>query len=137
MPDDEAMRYAEENDVPLPRLKEEQAQAQAQQHATDEQDAIAQQLQQVAQAPMPGLGDDLTAGLDASKTPRKGAPGRKRKTGEVDPAAAVAAGLGTMSPAAAGGVAPSSPDKKRRRASGKPAQDAEEPKKSGRKKAKN
>ncbi|KAF4125023.1 HMG (high mobility group) box [Geosmithia morbida] len=134
MPDDEAMRYAEENDVPLPRLKEEQNSshaAAAAAAAADEQDAIAQQLQQVAQAPMPTLADELAAGPDPSKTPKKNAPGRKRKTGEIDPAAAV---LGsTMSPAGA----PSSPDKKRRRASGKPVQDIEEPKKSGRKKTKN
>lgn len=112
MTDEEALRYADANGVPMPKLKDEQPN----EGAPDDQDAIAQQLQQVAQAPIPGMGDD------DSKTPKKG-PGRKRKGGE--PAVEDAANSNAASP-----------DKKRRRTSGKPTQEAEEPKKSGRKKTK-
>jgi len=108
MSDEEALKYADDNGVPLPELKDAHAQAEA---AANDQDAIAEQLQQVAAAP--DLGDD------DSKTPKKGAQ-RKRKSEPAQPEAAT----------------PASPDKKRRRTSGKPTEVAEEPKKSGRKKTK-
>lgn len=110
MTDDEALKYANENAVPMPELKDAHAQAEA---AANDQDAIAEQLQQVAAAPVPDLDDGET------KTPKKGGA-RKRKS----------------EPAQAEIATPASPDKKRRRTSGKPAEVTEEPKKSGRKKTK-
>ena len=108
MTDEESLKYANENGIPLPDMKDA-AQTGA---APDDQDAIAEQLQQVAAAPTPDLADD-----NETKTPKKGAT-RKRRS-EVAPEAAT----------------PASPDKKRRR-SGKNAEVLEEPKKSGRKKTK-
>jgi hypothetical protein len=115
MIDEEALRYADANGVPMPKLKDEQL------ASHDDQDAIAQQLQQVAQAPIPTIPED-----GDGKTPKKGGS-RKRKTGDaaVEDASKLAASPNV-----------GSPDKKRRRASGKPTQEAEEPKKSGRKKTK-
>lgn len=110
MSDEEALKYADDNSVPLPELKDAHAQAGG---APDDQDAIAEQLQQVADAPE--IGDDGEA-----KTPKK-AGARKRKSEPAQEAAT-----------------PASPDKKRRRASAKGAAEVtEEPKKSARKKAKN
>lgn len=109
MSDEEALKYADDNSVPLPELKDAHAQANL---AADDQDAIAEQLQQVADAP--DVGDD-----SETKTPKKGGA-RKRKS---EPAQEIAT--------------PASPDKKRRRASAKSAEVTEEPKKSARKKAKN
>lgn len=102
MSDDEALKYANDFQIAMPDLKESGP------PATDS-DAITQQLQQAD-------GD--------AKTPKKGAPGRKRKT--ATPAAESSSRKGT----------PASPDKKRRRTSGKAAEEKEEPKKSGRKKTK-
>lgn len=110
MSDEEALKYADDNSVPLPELKDAHAQAGG---APDDQDAIAEQLQQVADAPE--IGDDGEA-----KTPKK-VGARKRKSEPAQEAAT-----------------PASPDKKRRRASAKgTAEVTEEPKKSARKKAKN
>ncbi|KAK7223600.1 hypothetical protein V2G26_011603 [Clonostachys chloroleuca] len=114
MDDTEALKYADENQIPLPELKEAQAQPDA---GPNDQDAIAEQLQQVAAAPA------VEEELD-SKTPKKGGA-RKRKTGEP-----------ILAPDATPIATPASPDKKRRRTSGKVAEIQEEPKKSGRKKTK-
>ncbi|KAL6413508.1 hypothetical protein AUP68_03023 [Ilyonectria robusta] len=116
MTDEEALKYAEDYQIPMPELKDvTQTEAPA-----NDQDAIAEQLQQVAAAP----DDEETP----AKTPKKAAGTRKRKT--ATPAAEVDA-----KPAP-----PASPDKKRRRTSTKAAaavaETPEEPKKSGRKKAK-
>lgn len=119
MTDEEAQRYADANEIPMPDLKK----AQQAEGASNDQDAIAQQLQQVAHAPVPDM-----AGETDTKTPKKGAGGRKRKS-EV-------AADADASKVAATPVAPASPDKKRRRTSGKPPAEMEEPKKSGRKKTK-
>lgn len=107
MTDDESLKYADDNSIPLPELKSADTQA----VASAEDDAIAEQLQQVAAAP--DVGEDGEV-----KTPKKGGA-RKRKS-EVAQEAAT----------------PASPDKKRRRASAKSAEVTEEPKKSGRKKTK-
>ncbi|KAH7155599.1 hypothetical protein B0J13DRAFT_229701 [Dactylonectria estremocensis] len=114
MTDEDALKYAEEYHIPMPELKDvTQTEAPA-----NDQDAIAEQLQQVAAADEEGT---------PAKTPKKAAGGRKRKV--ATPAAEV-----DLKPAP-----PASPDKKRRRTSTKAAAVAEtpeEPKKSGRKKAK-
>lgn len=92
MSDDDALKYAEEFNIPMPELKDASA--------ANDQDAIAQQLQQVAQAPIPGAMADAAS--------RKGAA-RKRKTDTP-------AGIPDEDTSK---VAPASPDKKRRRTSGK------------------
>ncbi|UKZ90609.1 uncharacterized protein TrAFT101_005615 [Trichoderma asperellum] len=117
MSDEEALKYAEDFHIPMPELKEAAAQADV---PVNDQDAIAEQLQQVAAAPSENEEEA------PAKTPKKPASTRKRKT--ATPAAEV------ETPKVA---APASPDKKRRRTSTKAAEpEKEEPKKSGRKKTK-
>lgn len=119
MNDEEALKYAEDFHIPMPEIKDASAQVEA---PVNDQDAIAEQLQQVAAATSEG--DEIEA--PAAKTPKKPASSRKRKT--ATPAAE------QETPKAA---APVSPDKKRRRTSAKVAEpEKEEPKKSGRKKTK-
>ncbi|TFB02320.1 hypothetical protein CCMA1212_005645 [Trichoderma ghanense] len=119
MNDEEALKYAEDFHIPMPEIKDASAQAEV---PVNDQDAIAEQLQQVAAATSEG--DEIET--PAAKTPKKPASSRKRKT--ATPAAEQEA------PKVA---APASPDKKRRRTSTKVAEpEKEEPKKSGRKKTK-
>ncbi|PTB68191.1 hypothetical protein BBK36DRAFT_157285 [Trichoderma citrinoviride] len=119
MNDEEALKYAEDFHIPMPEIKDAAAQVEA---PVNDQDAIAEQLQQVAAATSEG--DEIEA--PAAKTPKKPASSRKRKT--ATPAAE------QETPKVA---APASPDKKRRRTSAKVAEpEKEEPKKSGRKKTK-
>ncbi|TPX17254.1 uncharacterized protein E0L32_003372 [Thyridium curvatum] len=108
MTDDEALKYAEEFDIPMPTGKD---------HDAGDESAIANQLQQNQAANEPEE--------PASKTPKsaKKATG-KRKT--ATPAA--------ETDAAKAGAA--SPDKKRKRTSKVTEEKEPEPKKSGRKKAK-
>jgi len=107
MTDDEALRYAEEHQVPMPAGKDADA--------GNDQDAIAEQLQIAPEEP-------------AAKTPKstKKEPTRKRKS-EAAPAGEASA---AKTPAAA------SPEKKRKRTSKVTEEKEPEPKKSGRKKAK-
>jgi hypothetical protein len=115
MSDEDALKYAEEFSIAMPDAKDAAAEAQ-----NNEQDAIAQQLQQqVATAPAIG-GDE-----DSTKTPKKTPASRKRKT-----ATPSAADISTGTPVAAG-AAPASPDKKRRRST-KAGDDSAEPKKAAR-----
>lgn len=116
MSDDEARDYADRANIPNPEPKE------VAEAASNDQDAIAQQLQQVAAAPaIPNIEDE-------AKTPKKPAS-RKRKTATP--------GNESIAPAATPATAQASPDKKRRRQSGKAPEEKEEPKKSTRKKTKN
>lgn len=117
MNDEEALKYAEDFQIPMPEIKEV-----AQAEPANDQDAIAEQLQQVAG--VPGADAEGEEETTPAKTPKKATGGRKRKT--ATPAAEVDAKP----------VAPASPDKKRRRTSTKVADAAEESKKPGRKKAK-
>lgn len=117
MSDEEALKYAEDFHIPMPELKEAAAQSDV---PVNDQDAIAEQLQQVAAAPSENEEEA------PAKTPKKPVSTRKRKT--ATPAAEV------ETPKVA---APASPDKKRRRTSTKVVEpEKEEPKKSGRKKTK-
>ncbi|KEY71138.1 hypothetical protein S7711_00960 [Stachybotrys chartarum IBT 7711] len=119
MSDDESLKYAEENGIPMPELKE--AVAAQIEPVADDHDAIAEQLQQIAEVPpVPVAFEEETP----AKTPKKATGGRKRKT------ATPAAEPETVKPVAA------TPEKKRRRTSTKAAEEKEEPKKSGRKKTK-
>lgn len=117
MSDEEALKYADDFGVPMPEIKDAtQTEAPA-----NDQDAIAEQLQQVANIPVPEPEEEAET---PAKTPKKATGGRKRKT--ATPATEV-----DTKPTAA------SPDKKRRRTSTKAAAEPqEEPKKSGRKKTK-
>jgi len=121
MNEEEANDYANANGIPMPDLKGDKEGD----NVPNDQDAIARQLQQVAQAPDLSMGGEEADG----KTPKKAAGGRKRRS-EAAPAEQP-----DVSKLAAG--TPASPDKKRRRTSAKPtaAETPEEPKKSGRKKA--
>lgn len=115
MSDEEAARYCEEFQIPMPHV------GGIENDAVNDNAAIAEQLQQAVPAP-------AAFEEPAGKTPKaKGS--RKRKSEAAEPA--------QSTPAAAGGAA-ASPDKKRKRTSTKPVEQPEkdEPKKSGRKKAK-
>ena len=118
MSDEEALKYAEDFHIPMPEIKDvSQAEAPA-----NDQDAIAEQLQQVNNVPIP---EPEEAAETPAKTPKKATGGRKRKT--ATPAAAELEAKPVTS----------SPVQKRKRASRvAPEQPTEEPKKSGRKKAK-
>ena len=110
MSDQDAMKYADEYQIPMPAVSGLEDQG-------NDQAAIAEQLQASAAA---------EADETATKTPKAKAS-RKRKTATPGGEAEVA----KSTPAAA------SPDKKRKRTSTKPVEpEKEEPKKSGRKKAK-
>lgn len=98
MSDEEALKYAEDFSIPMPEIKD------ASKSTDNVQAAIAEQLQD-----------------DSSKTPKKAAGGRKRKSD------APVAELETPK----GG--PASPDKKRRRTSTKAGDDKDDTKKSARK----
>lgn len=113
MPDDEALKYADKNALSMPDHPVPVDDVMA-----NEQDAIAEQLQQGAVA------EDEEEAAPAAKTPKKANNTRKRKT-------ATPAAESDDKPAAA---TPASPDKKRRRTSTKVPDTAEKPKgKPGRK----
>jgi hypothetical protein len=117
MTDEEALKYAEDFQIPMPELKDvTQTEAPA-----NDQDAIAEQLQAVAAAP---AAEEPEEAETPAKTPKKAAGGRKRK-------------VATPAAAAEEKPAPASPDKKRRRSTkAAVVEPQEEPKKSGRKKTK-
>lgn len=114
MTDEEAVRYCEEFNIPMPPVGGVDVDA-------SDNAAISQQLQQ-QHVPVPVAVEE-----PAGKTPKTKAT-RKRKS-EPEP---------VQSTPASTGAAAASPDKKRKRASAKPVEQPEkdEPKKSGRKKAK-
>jgi hypothetical protein len=121
MTDEEAGKYADDFSIELP------AAAAIEEPVGNEQDAIAEQLQQTAPAEEPAAEEEEEEeeeAAPAAKTPKKGKETRKRKTATpaVEPEA--------PKPSAP----PASPDRKRKRTS--KAAEVEEPKKSGRKKAK-
>ncbi|PFH57991.1 hypothetical protein XA68_14315 [Ophiocordyceps unilateralis] len=117
MDDEEALKYANEFQVPMPEKDSGPAET-----PNNDQDALAEQIQQLQdhQHALPVESTD-------TKTPKKSGGSRKRKTATPAPEPAP--------PEPAKGT-PASPDKKRRRASAKGTDEKEEPKKSGRKKAK-
>ena len=118
MSDDDALKYAEQFNIPMPTGKD-QAMLE-QHHAGNDHDAIAEQLQQH----IPVEEEEETP----AKTPKSAKKdSRKRK---VATPAAVEADTTIQSGAAA------SPEKKRKRASKVTEEKEPEPKKSGRKKAK-
>jgi hypothetical protein len=114
MTDQEALTYADANQIPQPALAgiEEAA-------APNDQDAIVEQLQMAAPAVIPAVTEEAT------KTPKPKAT-RKRKS-----TAAEGAEEGDTS---AVKTTPASPEKKRKRQSKAAEPASEEPKKSARKK---
>lgn len=114
MTDEEAVRYCEEFSIPMPHVGGVDT------DIGNDQDAIAEQLQESVPIPEP-VEEPVT------KTPKAKAS-RKRKS-EAEPAQPAVTQAAAAAP---------SPDKKRKRTSTKPVEQPEkdEPKKSGRKKAK-
>jgi hypothetical protein len=115
MDDQQALTYADANQIPQPTL-----QGVADAAAPNDQDAIVEQLQMAAPvAASSAVTEEVT------KTP-KPKQTRKRKSTAVEGEDGEASAVKTATPA--------SPDKKRKRASKAADTPAEEPKKSGRKK---
>ncbi|SPO02238.1 related to nonhistone chromosomal protein [Cephalotrichum gorgonifer] len=110
MDDNEALNYANEFNIPIPVNDA---------HDANDQDAIAAQLLQGASAAAPEPEPEVEDTPQAKSSTKKTPAGRKRKTDADE----------TSTPSAAA----ASPVQKRRRASTKPAEEKEEPKK-GRKK---
>jgi hypothetical protein len=128
MTDDDARIYADQFSIGMPPI------SQAEGTAANDQEAIAEQLQASAAVPepTPSEASEEEPAAPVAKTPKKAAATRKRKsTAAATPAAAEPE---APKPAAA---TPASPEvKKRKRVSKAAEQVIEEPKKSGRKKAK-
>ncbi|KAK4044471.1 hypothetical protein C8A01DRAFT_12090 [Parachaetomium inaequale] len=125
MTDDDARIYADQFSIGMPPI------SQAEGTSANDQEAIAEQLHQTAvPEPTPSEASEEEPAAPVAKTPKKVAATRKRKsTAAATPAAEPEA----PKPAAT----PASPEvKKRKRASKAADQVIEEPKKSGRKKAK-
>lgn len=144
MNDDEALKYANEFQIPMPEVKDVPAET-----PVNDQDAMAEQIQQLQdhhhhqpqpqllppqlqqqqqqQQPQPQPQQHaLPVDSSDAKTPKKSG-GRKRKG---------ASPVADPIPSEPVKGTPASPDKKRRRASAKTGDDKEESKKSGRKRAK-
>ncbi|KAL2199867.1 hypothetical protein P885DRAFT_58061 [Corynascus similis CBS 632.67] len=129
MTDEEARIYADQHGIGMPPLTH------AEETPANDQEAIAEQLQQnTAPAPEPAASEpsEEEPAAPVTKTPKKAAATRKRKS----TAAATPAAAEPEAPKSAAAT-PASPEvKKRKRASKAAEQVVEEPKKSGRKKAK-
>ncbi|KAK0730409.1 hypothetical protein B0H67DRAFT_561615 [Lasiosphaeris hirsuta] len=117
MTDDDALKYAEEYSIEMPTT------ATVEDPIGNDNDAIAQQLQE--SAVVEEASDDEPA--PTAKTPKKGKDTRKRKT--ATPAATEIKPVEITQ-------TPVSPEAKKRKRTSKAADLVEEPKKSGRKKAK-
>jgi hypothetical protein len=126
MADDEARAYADQFGIGVPPLQADEAQA-------NDQDAIADQLQQSAAAAAPSPPSEASEAepaAPAAKTPKKTQTRKRKSTAAATPAA-------EPEPTKPAAATPASPEvKKRKRASKAAEQVVEEPKKSGRKKTK-
>ncbi|KAL1836711.1 hypothetical protein VTJ49DRAFT_4737 [Mycothermus thermophilus] len=142
MTDEEARIYADTHNIPMPPLAHVEGATPA-----DDQQAIAEQLQQSAPAASPIVPSEPAAPAPAaaepaeeeststSKTPKKATGGRKRKsTAAATPAPAAP----EPEPPKSAAATPASPEVKKRKRASKAAEQipVEEPKKSGRKKTK-
>ncbi|KAK4229125.1 hypothetical protein QBC38DRAFT_442162 [Podospora fimiseda] len=120
MTDEEARAYADQMNIEAPPATVDEAPA-------DEQDAIAEQLEQIAPVEPSEVSDEEPAPV--AKTPIKKKETRKRKSTAATPA--------VPEPEPPKPVAtPASPEAKKRKRTSKAAEIVEEPKKSGRKKTK-
>lgn len=125
MTDEEARAYADQHGISLPPLAQVAEEAPA-----NDQEAIAEQLQQSAAAEAsPEVASEEEPAAPAAKTPKK-KESRKRKS-MATPAAAE-----PEAPKPAAAATPASPEAKKRKRTSKAAEQVEEPKKSGRKKTK-
>ncbi|KAK6201765.1 hypothetical protein LQW54_009424 [Pestalotiopsis sp. IQ-011] len=118
MSDQEALTYADANQLPQPTLAGVDPNAGAM--GASEQDAIVEQLQMSAPVAVAAVSEEMT------KTP-KPKPSRKRKS-------TAAEGIEDVEASAAKTATPASPEKKRKRQSKAAEPASEEPKKSARKK---
>ncbi|KAK4155541.1 hypothetical protein C8A00DRAFT_13454 [Chaetomidium leptoderma] len=125
MTDEDARVYADQFGIGVPPL------AQAEEAPADDHEAIAEQLHQTvaAEAP-PSEVEEEEPAAPAAKTPKKAVTRKRKSTAAATPAAAEPEPLKAA-------ATPASPEiKKRKRVSKAAEQVVEEPKKSGRKKAK-
>lgn len=129
MTDEEARVYADQHGISMPPL------AHAEETPGNDQEAIAEQLQQTTAAEPSAEAEEASEEEPAptAKTPKKKET-RKRKSTAATPAAAEPEP--TKAAAAAAAVTPASPEAKKRKRTSKAAEQLEEPKKSGRKKTK-
>ncbi|KAK4239893.1 hypothetical protein C8A03DRAFT_13735 [Achaetomium macrosporum] len=130
MTDDEARAYADQHGIGLPPLNQVAEQAPA-----DDQEAIAEQLQQSAAAEPspPSEASEEEPAAPAAKTPKKKET-RKRKSTAA--AATPAPAAAEPEPPKSAAATPASPETKKRKRTSKAVEQVEEPKKSGRKKTK-
>ncbi|KAH6619753.1 hypothetical protein B0J18DRAFT_253015 [Chaetomium sp. MPI-SDFR-AT-0129] len=127
MSDEDARAYADQYGIGVPPLN------QGEEAPANDQEAIAEQLQQHVPEPAPSEPSEAEPAAPVAKTPKKAPAARKRKsTAAATPAAATEPE--PVKPAAT----PASPEIKKRKRTSKAADQvvAEEPKKSGRKKTK-
>lgn len=130
MPDQDALAYADANQIQQPTLTGAAAEGAEEPPVADEQDAIAEQLQMntpAAAAPQVAAPPSATAADDVKQTPKPKGSTRKRKS-------TAAATDGEDTETAAKTATPASPDKKRKRNTKASEPATEEPKKSARKK---
>ncbi|KAL2021421.1 hypothetical protein VTK56DRAFT_7174 [Thermocarpiscus australiensis] len=136
MTDDEARAYADAHGIGLPPL------AHAEEAPANEQEAIAEQLQQTAAAeasPEQAASEEEEQEEEkpepaAAKTPKKKESRKRKSTAAATPAVAAEPEPAKPTPAAA--ATPASPETKKRKRTSKAAEQVEEPKKSSRKKTK-
>ncbi|KAK4128122.1 hypothetical protein N657DRAFT_667456 [Parathielavia appendiculata] len=126
MTDDEARVYADQHGIGIPPI------IQVEDVPANEQEAIAEQLQQSAAAEASPSEESEEEPAPAAKTPKKQPASRKRKS----TAAATPAAAEPEPPKPAAAATPASPEAKKRKRTSKAAEQVEEPKKSGRKKTK-
>ncbi|KAL2134946.1 hypothetical protein VTI74DRAFT_10267 [Chaetomium olivicolor] len=127
MTDDEARAYAEQYGIGMPPLN------QTEELQTNDQEAIAEQLRQstAAEASPSEASEEEQPAAPAVKTPKKKETRKRKSTAAATPAAA------EPEPPKSAVATPASPETKKRKRTSKAAEQVvEEPKKSGRKKAK-
>jgi hypothetical protein len=126
MSDDDARIYADQFSIGMPPI------AQAEEVPANEQEAVTEQLQRDAvPEPEPSEPSEEEPAAPVAKTPKKAATRKRKSTAAATPAAA------EVEPPKPVAATPASPEvKKRKRVSKAAEQVVEEPKKSGRKKAK-
>ncbi|KAK4101606.1 hypothetical protein N658DRAFT_496036 [Parathielavia hyrcaniae] len=127
MTDEEARIYADQHSIGIPPI------TQVEDVPTNEQEAIAEQLQQSVAAEESPSEESEEEPAPAAKTPKKQPASRKRKS---TAAVATPAAAEPEPPKPAVAATPASPEAKKRKRTSKAAELVEEPKKSGRKKTK-
>jgi hypothetical protein len=124
MTDEEARAYADQYAIGIPPIN------QGEEAVANDQEAIAEQLQQTAAVEASPSEASEEEPAPAAKTPKKAATRKRKSTAAVTPAAA------EPEPPKSAAATPASPEAKKRKRTSKAAEQVEEPKKSGRKKTK-